>query len=301
MNRLEALRIFCAAAETQNFRQTALALSLSPQAVSRAILFLEQEFGELLFIRNTRSTQITPFGEQVYADAKMALAQTTDLFQKFNRSQRIEMSGMVRVDVPKLGDFLLPEVLVRLADYPEIVLDWCSRNERSHADRSQIDVGIRVGAVQQGDFIVKNITHLQLVLVAAPSFLTQFGQPENLVDMQLRFPVIGHRNANDGTIFSWDFADGSEWIPPNPAFIGDEQDIILAAARAGRGIAQVAAWAVGEDLRSGSLKTVLPEQTVVLPEWQMYVYRPKRHIQTARVKKVFEILVEVLQERFQAA
>ena len=37
MNRLEALRLFCAAAESGNFRQTARLLGVSPQAVTRAV------------------------------------------------------------------------------------------------------------------------------------------------------------------------------------------------------------------------------------------------------------------------
>ena len=37
LNKLEALRHFCVAAETLNFRETAVRLSVSPQVVSRMI------------------------------------------------------------------------------------------------------------------------------------------------------------------------------------------------------------------------------------------------------------------------
>lgn len=100
-NKLDALRIFCLAAETQHFKQTAQMLGISPQAVSRSVHFLEQTFGEMLFIRNTRSTAITPFGEQVYREAQAALKQTDHLFQRFSLQERTREAGLVRVECRK--------------------------------------------------------------------------------------------------------------------------------------------------------------------------------------------------------
>ncbi|ASK26571.1 hypothetical protein BG910_01355 [Neisseria chenwenguii] len=296
MNKLEALRLFCAAAETANFRQAARDNGLPPQAVSRAVAFLEQEFGDMLFVRNTRSTQITPFGEQVYRQAKAAVQQTDSVFQEFSLNERVTERGLVRVAMPRLGySGLLDGVIARLAAYPEIVLDWRCGNELRDTDRSQIDVGIRVGTAQKDDFIVKNIVPLTLVNAAAPSLLACLGEPCDTADLQTRFPLLGHLNENTNSIFSWEFADGSEFVPSQPTFIAPETEHLLAVAKAGRGIGQFALWQVRDEIRSGSLKTVLPKQTVVLENWQLYVYRPNRHRNTARVKRVFDALVGVLE------
>ena len=75
LNKLELLRIFCSAAELGNFKACAVKLALSPQAVTRAVQQLEQLTGEVLFHRNTRQVRLTQFGEQLYQDGRLQLAQ----------------------------------------------------------------------------------------------------------------------------------------------------------------------------------------------------------------------------------
>ena len=53
LDKVEAVRYFCMAAETLHFRETANRLAISPQVVTRMIAELERELGEPLFKRNT--------------------------------------------------------------------------------------------------------------------------------------------------------------------------------------------------------------------------------------------------------
>ena len=54
LDKLDTLRIFCAAAQTLKFREAATQLGLAPQQVTRGIAELEKQLGEMLFMRNTR-------------------------------------------------------------------------------------------------------------------------------------------------------------------------------------------------------------------------------------------------------
>ena len=65
MNRLETLRVFCAAADAVNFREAASRLGVSPQVVTRAVRELELALGETLFHRSTRGVQLSSFGAQL--------------------------------------------------------------------------------------------------------------------------------------------------------------------------------------------------------------------------------------------
>ena len=62
MNRLGALRYFCAAAEALQFRKAASRFLVSPQVVTRVIVELEVVLGELLFVCSTRQVRLTDFG-----------------------------------------------------------------------------------------------------------------------------------------------------------------------------------------------------------------------------------------------
>ena len=70
MDKLNALKYFCTAADTLQFRETAQRLSVSPQVVTRVIAELEDYLGEALFVRNTRNVQLTDFGARFLLEAQ---------------------------------------------------------------------------------------------------------------------------------------------------------------------------------------------------------------------------------------
>ena len=101
MNRLGALRYFCAAAETLQFRKAASRLSVSPQVVTRVITELEAALGEPLFVRSTRQVRLTDFGTRFLPCARQFLLDGEKLFATA-RQKDDEMAGVVRITVPRL-------------------------------------------------------------------------------------------------------------------------------------------------------------------------------------------------------
>ena len=108
MNKLEALRYFCSAAETFNFRETAQRLAVSPQVVTRMIADLEALLGESLFKRNTRNIKLTEFGEQFLPKATQYLAESERLFAKNNVKEKA-MQGVVHPAANAYNDEILFE------------------------------------------------------------------------------------------------------------------------------------------------------------------------------------------------
>ena len=65
MINLQKVTIFLSSSETLNFTETARALFISQQAVSKCIAELEGELGFKLFIRSYHSIELTPQGERL--------------------------------------------------------------------------------------------------------------------------------------------------------------------------------------------------------------------------------------------
>ncbi|MGY8832662.1 MAG: LysR family transcriptional regulator, partial [Pseudomonadales bacterium] len=99
LNRMEMVRIFCAAAESGSFRAAASRLGISPQSVTRAVQALEAELGEPLFHRNTRQVHITAFGQGYAQEARSALEHFDALFRS-HRSES-ELSGRIGITAPQ--------------------------------------------------------------------------------------------------------------------------------------------------------------------------------------------------------
>lgn len=169
MNRLEALRYFCAAAETLPFRKAASRLSVSPQVVTRVMAELEAALGEPLFVRSTRQVRLTDFGTRFLPRAQQFLLDGEKLFATA-RQKDDEMAGVMRITVPRLpgNEALLADLLARCADYPDLVIDWRVDEARLNAVENCIDMGVRLGLEPQPLMIVRRIAQTRDLFVAAP-------------------------------------------------------------------------------------------------------------------------------------
>lgn len=298
LDKLDALKIFCTAAQTLKFREAATQLGLAPQQVTRGIAELESQLGEMLFLRNTRQIRLTPFGQQFWPKAEQLLAESEALFTDSKPRNSQQMAGKVRITLPPLFENrdIICQLLHRLADHPEIALEWHNTGRHLNIIDEQIDIGIRIGSVPDNRYIVKIIRPVGLNIVAAPALLQRLGEPADLKDLQQNYPLSALSNSNSGRIWPWQFANGSSFFPTHPAFVAYDIDSELAAALAGRTVSQLADITVRPYLQRGELVSLLP--TLNYQPWQLYIFRPHLPHLPARVRLVFDLLTQILREQF---
>jgi DNA-binding transcriptional LysR family regulator len=116
------LRSFVAVAESGGFTNAAKLLNSTQSTVSAQIQRLEEEAGRLLFVRSTRSVQLTSAGETLLGYARTIL--------RLNEDARLRLSGVrhagrVRVGANEdLTDSWLPKVLHRFGrQYPDVEVE----------------------------------------------------------------------------------------------------------------------------------------------------------------------------------
>lgn len=97
---LRHLRCFLAVAEELHFARAAEKLHIEQSPLSRAIKELEEELGEVLFARTTRSTRLTRAGKlflehvpRVFAALQQARDSVKAAANGFQRQLRIALSG----------------------------------------------------------------------------------------------------------------------------------------------------------------------------------------------------------------
>jgi len=296
LNRLEMLRLFVAAAEAKSFKEAALRLHVSPQAVTRAVRELEEHLGELLFHRNTRANRITDFGAQLAAQARQAVMGVDALFQRSSPVPDNELAGLVRLTAPKaLGQHFVMPLLAELGrEFPGLRLDLRLSDRPADVVDEQIDIGVRVGFLRDSRFVARAVAKVHFHTVASPALVAAVGEPRSLADLQAR-PVTVVMDPSTGKPWPWFLKDGEEWLPSTWAFATDETLAEFAAVQAGLGFGQVVSLLTIPPLRRGELVRVLPE---VEPEpWNLYVYRPQRGPVAARIRLVFDRLVEFFADR----
>lgn len=296
LNRLEMIRIFCAAAEAGSFKDAAIRLGISPQAVTRAIKELEQLQGEMLFHRNTRQVRITAFGEALAERARASVASLDGLFERQPATHEDDMTGIVRLAAPSaLGRRHLWPVIETLAgQYPGLRFDLRLNDQLVDVVAEKIDIGIRVGFMRDNRFVVRKLGKTRFHLVATPRFLRRHGYPESIDDL-LAMPHTGILDRDTGKLWPWAFSGERQMNAAQARFLCDDSEAEYQIVRSGQAIGQIVGFLADEDIASGKLVAVLPE---LEPDpWDIYLYRPQRGPVPPRLRLVFDTLVRELATR----
>lgn len=296
LNRLEMLRIFCAAVDAGNFKEAAHRLGISPQAVTRAVQVLENLQGELLFHRNTRRTQVTQAGEELAIKARQSLRQIDELFEAGSPVSNNELVGRVRITAPIfLGRRQIMPVLTELArKHPGLELDLTLNDAIADVVDDKIDIGLRIGFVRDNRFIVRQLAKVHFHVVATPELIARVGVPQTPADLQT-LPVTASQDRNNGKFWPWFFSEEKQWTPIRPRFSTDDSESEVDAVMAGLAFGQLHNLLINEELEQGLLTPVLEEFS---PEpWDLYIYRPQRGPVPARIRLVFDTLVEHFSEQ----
>lgn len=292
LNRLEMLRLVCAAAEASSFKAAATRLGISPQAITRAVKELEETLGELLFHRNTRGVQITEFGAQFVTQARETLSQVDHLFRRTNYLADMDLAGVVRMtaQITVGRRFLTKALLPLISQHPGIRLELSLTDMVAEVVDDKIDIGVRVGQPRDNRFVVLPLAKIGFSVVASPELVAR-GRPQGLQDLA-QLPATGLMDPNTGRIWPWHFAGSQQFTPQSPAFISDDPEVECDAVLAGIGYGQIATYLAMPHIRAGRLVTVLDDYRP--PPWDLYVYRPQRGPVPARIRLVFDHIVEAL-------
>lgn len=291
LNRLEMLRIFCAAAEARNFKEAAIRLGISPQAVTRAVKELEGHVGEVLFHRNTRRVQISEAGAQLALQAKAGVAGVDGIFERRRESPEEIVSGTVRITAP-LGvgkDYLIPMLSELKSQHPGLQFDLRLTDLAIDVVEEQIDIGVRMGFLRDSRYIARAVAPVPFRIVGSPALIAAHGEPKSLLELG-DMPTIVSMDPNNGKAWPWFLANGQQWSPRSPAFAIDDTRAECDAVVAGLGFGQIPEFQAWPLIRDGRLVEVLAK---LAPEpWNLYVYRPQRGPVPARTRLVFDWLVE---------
>lgn len=290
LNRLEMLRIFCAAAESRNFKEAAQRLGISPQAVTRAVQALETQLGELLFHRNTRGSQVTESGQALWRTARASVDSIDGIFLRAPRDAAGEAAGLVRLAMPEaLGTHLLmPELAALQRQFPGLRFAVSLSDQAAKVVDEKIDIGIYVGTLRDSRFVARTVAPVSLPIVAAPALLARVGRPATLSELEA-LPVTALIDPNTGRPWPWFLAGGEQWQPRQPVLLANGGLAESLAAVHGMGFAQVPSFLAMPHLADGRLVTVLDE--LAPPPWSVNVYRPRQGPVAIRIRVVFDWLV----------
>ena len=279
-------------AEERSFRRAAQKLALTPAAVSKAVLKLEERLGVKLLQRTSRTVALTPEGAQFLARCREAMSSLQAGHEQLSQSRGLPR-GELSISLPFiLGRVVVPALPRLTARYPDLSVKVTMTDRLVRLQEEQVDVGVRVGAREDSSLISRLLGGSRWVTVAAPSYLARFGEPARPEELSRHTCV--QFVAPSGRLREWTFTDGKGGAGREQKVEGrlriDQGDLMLEAAVAGFGVCQVLDFMVGERLRDGVLQEVLQRFCAGGP--RLHAVAAPERARTPNVKACFAFLAD---------
>ncbi|CAB1403054.1 LysR family transcriptional regulator [Pseudomonas fluorescens] len=257
---LGSIELFCLAAEAGSFTAAAQLAGVTPAAVSRSILRLEQRLGSRLFARTTRSIRLTEAGRNFFLQCSQALTQLVEAQQEVMGAQTTP-SGLLRISLPTTYGHhrILPLLPKFRALYPQVSVDIHLGNRNIDFVGEGYDLAIRVRAQPDSSMIARLLEDAKLVVVASPDYLQKAGTPQTLEDL-VQHDCIQFELPSSGRRISWLFQEnGEDREVMSDGGYSCSDDVLggVTLAKHGAGVFQTYKFIVEKELADGSLIEVL--------------------------------------------
>lgn len=265
------LQAFVALAESGSATQAATVLGLTQSAVSRSINTLEARLGVKLFHRVRRRLVLSDAGRALLRDASRLLAdldQTALTVMSFGGHRDV----LRLAALPTFGAVWLMPRLARFASVaPEVTFDMATTLAPVDFDQSPFDFAVIRGRQRPGDLV---LAEERLVVVAAPKLLPSGGKP--LADKDLaRLPLL-QQSTRPNLWRDWFLDAGLDPITIARGARFEQFGMVLAAARAGMGVALVPEVLVAEEIARGELR-LASTRSMLTDTPYLLSYPPRSH------------------------
>lgn len=270
---------------------TARELGLTPPAITKRLLQMEQRLGVRLLNRTTRRVSLTSEGETYLTQAARILADIRDMEESVSSSSAAP-KGLLRVNAT-LGfgrTTIAPLVSAFAKRYPDIEVQLQLTDRAINLVEDAYDLGIRFGELPDTRLGARKILSNQRYLCASPAYLKRNGVPKTPQELTQHRCIL-HRQ-NDDTYSTWKLQKGRkhETVKVHGSLSSNDGDVVLGWALDGNGILLRSEWDAAKYLDSGRLQVILPDYT--LPSADLYAYYPSRQQQPARARAFIDFLVE---------
>lgn len=169
---LEQLRIFIAVAEREHLTQAALALHLTPSAVSSAVRTLEERYSVALFHRTGRRIELTETGRAFLSEAKATVARAKEAELFLAEVGDLRRGSLTLHASQTIASYWLPPVLMQLhSKHPGLELRVTAANTELVAAAvidGAAEIGLVEGTIESVLLSQQVVARDRLVIVARP-------------------------------------------------------------------------------------------------------------------------------------
>ena len=295
MDDLKRMVIFFHVVDSHSFSGAARQLGIARSAVSRHISLLEKSIGVRLLNRTTRRLSLTEAGEAYYQSCARIVAEAEMATQRVCQLQD-EPVGTLKVTAPSsLGDPLVtPLVREFMERYSALNVELLLDDQVVDMVREGIDVSIRVGWLDDSNFVARKLGEMTRLLCASPGYIERRGRPESPARLAGHDWIIFTQLP---TPYHWTFTKNKreEHVQVKGRLKTNNAGAVRTAMLGGMGIGAVSSFLVSDDIRAGRLEHLLPDYECGTAG--IYAVYQHRHYQQAKVRLFIDFLARQIKRK----
>ncbi len=292
MNDLNEIVYFTAVVEQNGFSAAARFLNSPKSSVSRYVARLESRLGVRLLERSTRNVRLTEVGNSYYVRCKAILDELADAEQNIAQLRQ-EPSGIVRLSCPTgIAQYTLARIIPGfLAKYRHLRVQVMATNRPVDLFAEQVDVAIRARLqLPDESLAMRKLGISRLVFAASPEFLAENAIPASPAELA-HLPFLSFQEETLRPSWTMLGPGGIKRAAVfDPVLWTGDFNILVAAARAGRGIALLPREIAETEMATGNLVHVFPEWHA--QDVTVYLVFPSHRGMSPAVRVLIDYLVE---------
>jgi DNA-binding transcriptional LysR family regulator len=293
MDRITAVQLFVRIVETGSFSRAARDLGVTQPTATKAVAAMEQRLGARLLHRSTRGVTPTEVGT-LYYEKCCVIAREMDEADHLATLRQSGVGGTLRISTSVAFGrrVVVPRVLDYMRRHPAVTIDLSFDDRYVDLVAQGVDLAIRMGRLADSSLGARYLGRNPWVLVAAPGYLAERGEPRVVADLGDHACLIYSSVQGDDR---WTLTPpgGPELsVPVRGALRSNNLSALLAAARSGLGLALLPWYVAHPSVTDGVLRPVLVDHQ--LPAQEIHAVFPSPRWVPSKVTSFITFLKEGL-------
>ncbi len=276
MDRITGIQLFVRVVETGSFSKAAAELGITQPTATKHVAALEQRLGARLLHRSTRGVTATEVG-QLYYDKCKTIERDLEEADNLASLLQSQVGGQLRISTSVAFGrrVMVPLVLRYMREHPQVHIDLSFDDRYVNLVEQGIDLAMRMGRLADSSLGARYIATNPWMLAASPDYLRTRAAPRAPADLAQHACLVYSSVQGDDR---WSFTgpSGTETsVPVKGPLRSNNLSTVLAACRAGMGLAILPWYVARESAADGSIVPVMADHAVPAQELHAVFPSPK--------------------------
>lgn len=289
MDRITGVQLFARIVETGSFSKASSDLGITQPTATKHVAALEARLGARLLNRNTRGVSATEIGALYYEKCK-AIQRELDEADSLASLLQSKVSGQLRISTSvAFGRRVVTPLALRfMREHPDVTLDLSFDDRYVNLVEQGVDVALRMGRLADSALGARYLGTNPWLTAAAPEYLVRRGTPATPAELAQHDCLVYSSVQGDDR---WSFTGASGQaasVPVKGTLRSNNLSAVLAACRAGLGLAVLPWYVARESVADGAIVPVLTG--FALPTQELHAVFPSPKLVPGKVSTFIDFL-----------